>query len=105
MTDHSPAGRGRMMGLRVDPRDVPAEMAARRLGISLTDFNTALPNLLARGFPAADPDTGNFDTQAIDKWCDARHAHLFGVGTDMRARDAATVARDRIAQLRRGAAR
>ncbi len=93
------------MRFRVDPRDVPAEMAARRLGKSLADFNVALPNLLARGFPAADPDTGNYDMQAIDRWCDARHAHLFGAGTEMQARDAGTVAKERIARMRQGTTR
>jgi len=92
------------MRFRVDPRDVPAEYAARRLGMSEAEFTAALPTLFARGFPQADPDTGNYDMHAIDRWCDARHSHLFG-GVDMQARDAATVAKDRIAQLRRGAAR
>ena len=94
------------MRFRVEPRDVPPEMAARRLGKSLAEFNGALPNLLARGFPAADPDTGNFDLHAIDRWCDSRHAHLFGGGAAMmQARDAGTVAKDRIAMMRRGARR
>jgi hypothetical protein len=62
-----------------------------------------LPNLLARGFPAADPDTGNFDLEAIDRWCDARHPHLFGASdAEIGARDASTVAADRIAAMRRG---
>jgi hypothetical protein len=93
------------MRFRVEPRDVPPEIAARRLGKSLAEFNAALPNLLARGFPPADPDTGNYDMVAIDRWCDARHAHLFGSGTAMQARDASTVANDRIGALRRAAAR
>jgi len=92
------------MRFRVDPRDVPAEQAARRLGKTLADFTAALPNLIARGFPAADPDTGNYDLQAIDKWCDARNVHLFGGGSEMQARDARAVANNRIAALRRGAA-
>jgi hypothetical protein len=92
------------MQFHVNPRDVPPEMAARRLGKSLAEFNAALPNLLARGFPRADPDTGNYDIHAIDRWCDARHAHLFG-GAVMQARDASAVAKDRIATMRRGAAR
>ena len=81
------------MRFKVVPRDVPVEVAARRLGKSVPDFKTALSNLLARGFPAADPDTGNFDLEAIDRWCDARHAHLFGGGDLMQARDAGAVAK------------
>jgi hypothetical protein len=42
---------------------------------------------------------------AIDRWCDARHAHLFGSGTAMQARDAGTVAKDRIAKMRQEAGR
>jgi hypothetical protein len=93
------------MRFRVDPRDVPPEKAARRLGQSLAEFNATLPNLIARGFPAADPDTHNFDLHAIDRWCDARHPHLFGDGVVMQARDAGAVAKDRIARMRQGATR
>lgn len=92
------------MRFRVEPRDVPIEMAARRLGKSVAEFHAALPNLIARGFPQPDPDTGNFDLHAIDRWCDARHAHLFGQGATMQARDASAVAKGRIAAMRRGTA-
>lgn len=88
------------MRFRVEPRDVPPEMAARRLGLSLAEFNAALGRLAARGFPPADPDTGKFDLQAIDRWCDSRHAHLFGAAAAMGPRDASVVARDRIAARR-----
>jgi hypothetical protein len=60
-----------------------------------------LPDLLARGFPQADPTTGNFDLAAIDRWCDARHPHLFG-GRAMQARDAGDVVSDRLTKLRAG---
>jgi hypothetical protein len=90
---------------RVNPRDVPAEKAARRLGMAHAEFTAALPNLIERGFPKADPDTGNFDLHAIDRWCDTRHTHLFGDDAAMQARDADTVAKDRIAAMRRGANR
>jgi hypothetical protein len=86
----------------IQPRDIPPAMAARRLGISLSDFKEVLPNLLARGFPRADPDTGHFDLVAIDRWCDSRHFYLFGEGPAMRARDASTVAKGRIEAMRRG---
>lgn len=87
----------------IEPRDVPAAQAARRLGKSVTEFAAALPNLNARGFPYPDPDTGNFDLIAIDRWCDARHPHLFGGSAHMQARDASIVARERIENLRRSA--
>jgi hypothetical protein len=92
------------MRFRVEPRDVPPEMAARRLGKSVAEFKGVLPNLIERGFPEPDSDTGNFDLVAIDKWCDARHAHLFGGTASMQARDASTVAKDRIEAMRRGTA-
>jgi hypothetical protein len=84
---------------RVDPRDVPADIAARRLGTSLAEFNAVKANLFARGFPQPDPDTGNYDLDAINRWCDARHPHLFA-SAPMGARDASTVVRDRIAALK-----
>ena len=89
---------------RIEPRDVPAQEAARRLGKTLAEFDAILPNLIARGFPKPDPDTGHFDLVAIDKWCDARHPHLFGGDAAMHARDASTVVKDRIAAMQRGAA-
>lgn len=84
------------MRFSVPPRDIPAEQAARRLGMALAEFVEKLPRLQARGFPAADPDTGNFDLHAIDRWCDARHQHLFGEGSTIHARDASAVADARI---------
>lgn len=65
--------------IQIDPGDVPAAYAARRLGISESAFRFALPDLQARGFPEADPTTGNFDLQAIDEWRRQRHASLFGL--------------------------
>jgi hypothetical protein len=84
---------------RIEPRDVPLEAAARRLGKTRAEIEAVLPNLIARGFPQPDPTTGNFDLAAIDRWCDARYPHLFDGGT-MQARDAKDVVRDRLARLR-----
>ena len=89
-----------MPRFRVDPRDVPAEKAARRLGMTLRAFEGVLPNLIERGFPAPDPDTGNFDLQAVDRWCDARHPHLFAAAVPMGARDAGSVVQGRLAAMR-----
>jgi hypothetical protein len=90
------------MRYRIESRDVPPEEAARRLGINANIFADKLPNLFARGFPRPDPDTGNFDLQAIDRWMDSRNPHLFGVGAEMGARDARTVVGDRIQRMRAG---
>jgi len=89
-----------MLRFRTEPRDVPAEVAARRLGKSRTEFEHALPKLVARGFPRPDPDTGNFDLTAIDRWCDARHPHLFGMTVGSAARDAQAVVSSRLARMR-----
>ena len=88
---------------RVEPRDVPAAIAARRMGMSQAEFGEVLPNLIARGFPQPDPDTQHFDLVAIDNWCDSRHPHLFGDTVAMQARDASAVARERIEAMRKGA--
>lgn len=53
---------------KIEPRDIPAEKAARRLHLSLDEFRTKLPELLTRGFPPADPTTGMFYLPAIDQW-------------------------------------
>jgi hypothetical protein len=90
------------MRFPIEPRDVPPEIAAERLGKTLEDFNSILANLLERGFPRADPDSGNFDLVAIDRWCDARHSHLFDGNSAMQARDASTVVPERIARMKAG---
>ena len=90
------------MRFRIEPRDGPPEIAAKLLGLTLTAFTAALPDLYVRGFPKPDPGTGNFDLVAIDKWCDARHPHLFG--RVLQALDASTVAAERIAAMRGRAA-
>jgi hypothetical protein len=86
---------------RVEPRDIPGDEAARRMGMGAGRFRELLPRLIARGFPCPDPDTGNFDLDAIDAWRRSRHPHLF-VGELIKARDAGTVVTDRIASMRRG---
>jgi hypothetical protein len=89
-----------LMRFRVESRDVSNDAVARRLGIEPADFEAKLPNLLARGFPRSDPDTGNYDLVAIDRWMDSRNPHLFGIGAQIQARDASTVVKDRLAKLR-----
>jgi hypothetical protein len=87
----------------IAPGDVPAAIAAERLGVPLEAFEASLPNLISRGFPKPDPDTRNFDLDAIDAWRRTRHPHLFGGGNgEFGARDASTVVSDRIAALRGG---
>jgi hypothetical protein len=69
----------------VTPRDVPAEIAARRLGLTLAQFEEALPALLDRGFPSADVTTRLYDLVRVDQWMDERHGA--GVGRPLRDAD------------------
>lgn len=62
----------------VPPRDVPPEKAARRLHLTLAQFDVLRDKLFDRGFPRPDPDTGMYDLVAIDAWMDRRHAHTGG---------------------------
>jgi hypothetical protein len=55
---------------RVEPRGVSPAKAARRLGITSARFDECLPELIERGFPPADPTTGNYDLKKIDAWMD-----------------------------------
>lgn len=82
---------------RVDPRDVPASKAARRLHLSEREFLDKLPNLIRRGFPEADPTTGMFDLDAIDVWRRRRYPHLF-LSPQSQARDAASVVPGRLGE-------
>ncbi len=61
-----------MLRFRVDPRDMPAEKVARRLGLSVARFDQVLERLYSRGFPRPDPDTGMHDSKAVELWMDAR---------------------------------
>lgn len=66
------------MRFRLPPGgDCPPEAAARRIWLSITEFKERLPDLLQRGFPRADPTTGNYDLDAIDAWRRTRHPQLF----------------------------
>jgi hypothetical protein len=89
------------MRIGVEPRDMPALQAARRLGKSLAEFEILLPKLIARGFPEPDPDTGNFDLDAIDAWRRSRHPHLFLMEAP-RARDARAVVSARLGGMKIG---
>jgi hypothetical protein len=57
--------------------DCPPIAAARALWLTLEAFEEKLPDLIARGFPAPDPTTGNFDMDAITAWRRLRNKQLF----------------------------
>jgi hypothetical protein len=81
---------------------VPPAAAARYMGLTPEAFARALPELLQRGFPAADQTTGNFHLDAIDAWSKSLNPQLFGLTPAIRARDARDVVGDRLARLRGG---
>lgn len=84
--------------------DVPPVVAARRIGLSLDAFNEALQGLIVRGFPPADPTTGNYDLDAIDAWRRGRYPHLFKPDLTLAptARHARDVVAERVARIRGG---
>ena len=85
MTSHKRAS-GQLMRFRIQPRDVPLEVAARRLGKTRAEFEAVLPDLLARGFPQADPTTGYFDLQPSTVGAMPSPTLCLAVGPDVGAR-------------------
>jgi len=60
-----------------DRGDVPRGLVAERLGMTLPDFEARRPELENRGFPEADPTTGMYCIEAVDRWRLRRHSRLF----------------------------
>jgi hypothetical protein len=91
---------------RIEPGDVSADAAAKRLGLTLAEFEARKFALFDRGFPQPDVTTGQYDLEAIDRWRHSRHPHLFpehqGLTAQPVARDARHVVGERIARLARG---
>jgi len=83
---------------RVSPRDVPPEVAAKRLGLTLVQFEEALPALLDRGFPPADCTTHLYDLVRVDQWMDERH----GTGAGRPLRQASDVFGGRMRRMMDG---
>lgn len=71
---------------RVDSRDVPARVAARRLGLTLYEFEGHKKALFARGFPRPDATTERYDLKMIDAWMDGRNAPALRPELDAQAR-------------------
>ena len=83
---------------RVEPRDVPVVKAARRLHLTLAQFEAKKEDLFARQFPRPDPTTGMYDLVAIDAWQNARNPQLLSGGGNGPL-DARTVAEERLGRL------
>jgi len=80
---------------RVDPRDVPPAKAARRLHLTLEQFEAKKEELFDRGFPQPDPTTGNYDLVKIDLWMDDRDTST----RKDKASNAREVVPDRLARM------
>jgi hypothetical protein len=57
--------------------DVHASTIARLLDLTLADFEHLLPQLRSRGFPQADPTTGRYCIEAVDRWRKLRYPAQF----------------------------
>lgn len=88
----SPLVTGDSIRFAVTPRDVPATKAARRLHLTVREFEEMKDELFRRGFPRPDPTTGNFDLVAIDRWMNGRHSSTCAD----KARDARDVMAERL---------
>jgi hypothetical protein len=87
------------MRFHVEPLDIPPAVAARRLALTLEQFQEMLPDLLARGFPQADQTTGHFCLEAIDRWRFCRFPQLFPLPCIEGPKTDRETARARIAKL------
>lgn len=64
----------------IDPRMVPADKVARRLGVTLASFEAKRAALEAQGFPRPDPVLDTWCLRAVDNWIDARAGLLPATG-------------------------
>jgi hypothetical protein len=62
---------------KIEPGDITPTEAADQMRLSPAAFTVCLPSLIDRGFPPADPTTGNYALDAIAVWRQARHPRLF----------------------------
>jgi len=76
----------------VEPRLVPPVKAARRLHLTLAEFNMKREALYRGGFPRACTVTGHYDLVAIDAWLDQR-SRLGGGSSDPKAEQEYMLAR------------
>jgi hypothetical protein len=85
-----------------DRGDVLPAAVAQRLGMSLADFEMRRAELERRGFPEADPTTGHYCIEAVDRWRLRRFPRLFPELTASPAAvDARIVINDRLRAMER----
>jgi hypothetical protein len=76
--------------------DGRTDEAAKLLGIGEGEFRAKLPQLERLGFPQPNPVTGMIDLDAVVAWRRQLHPQVYGLTVAPRARDAASVVRDRL---------
>jgi hypothetical protein len=62
---------------KIERGDITPAEAAEQMRLTVAAFAACLPSLLDRGFPPADPTTGNYALDAITVWRQARFSRLF----------------------------
>jgi hypothetical protein len=84
--------------------DVPAVVAARRLGMTVYAFEAKLSELVAAGFPPPNRVTGNFPIEAIDAWRLAAFPQLLPerLTPSPPPRDVRSIVAEKVARLRSG---
>jgi hypothetical protein len=100
MGRHGGSVQGESIRYPVAPRDVPAVKAARRLHLTLAEFELKKDQLYGRGFPRPDPTTGMYDLVKIDQWMDARD--LGGVSDTDAPEDASKILEQKFGWKNRG---
>jgi hypothetical protein len=58
--------------IKLEPRLVPPEKIARRLGVTPSAFRELVADLESVGFPKPLPVVGNYSIEAVDRWIDER---------------------------------
>jgi hypothetical protein len=62
---------------KIETGDITPGEAADQMRLTIGAFAVCLPSLLDRGFPPADPTTGNYALDAIVVWRQTRFPRLF----------------------------
>ena len=62
---------------KIETGDITPAEAADQMRLTLAAFTACLPSLIDRGFPPADPTTGNYALDAIIVWRQTRFPRLF----------------------------
>jgi hypothetical protein len=82
--------------------DIRPSIAAKRMGLTVGELEEALSRLIALGFPAPDPVTGNFPLEKIEAYREARYPQSTDRPVARGESNVKTLIAERVARLRRG---